>query len=265
VLADVDLALMQADPDAKRIGELGVDPGKIVVTGNLKFEQSAAEADSELTDVLRKRFGISESKPLIIAASTHDPEERYVLEAVDGMLGHQCRLLIAPRHPERFDAVAKVLEEYSYSFVRRSSPPSDTDKEADVILLDSIGELREAYPLAEIVFVGGSLIPHGGQSIIEPAAEGKTIVTGPYTHNFDSVVEEFRDSKALRQISTAPEESQISERLYEEFTDLLDNPDKRVELAANATALMKKSNRNATRTTVEQLRNLFSDKLKTDK
>ena len=257
VLSDVDLALMQYEPDAKRIIDLGIDTEKVAVTGNLKFEQTARETDYQLTEEFRDRFNISPDRPLIVAASTHEPEERYVLEALEGELGHSCRLMIVPRHPERFDAVEKLLRESPYrSFVRRSSPVTDADKDVDIILLDTIGELRSAYPLAEIVFVGGSLIPHGGQSILEPAAEGKAIVTGPYTTNFDAVVREFLDNDAMLQTSEAPDEFQISERLYEQFMDLLGNQDRRIELGRNALALMTGAKRDATKTTVDLLSGL---------
>lgn len=264
VLAGIDLGMMQSEADAKRIVDLGLNQARVTVTGNLKFQQTPSSTNRELTEQFRHRFGISVNKPLIIAASTHDPEERYVLESLEGELSHSCRLMIAPRHPERFDAVAGLLaeysEEYSYSFVRRTAQPSASDEDADVILLDSIGELREAYPLAEIVFVGGSLIPHGGQSILEPAAEGKAIVTGPYTHNFDAVVREFLDSGAVRQTSVAPDDFQVSERLYEQFTDLLENPNKRIQLGANAASLMSRSNQDATANTIEEIRHLLSGK-----
>jgi 3-deoxy-D-manno-octulosonic-acid transferase len=235
-----------------------MDPARVEVTSNLKFEQSHNESEAALTNELRDRFGISEQKPLIVAASTHEPEERYLIESLDGVLGYSCRLLIAPRHPERFDAVARSLEKFSYSFVRRTSPASDKDKHADIILLDTIGELRAAYPLAEIVFVGGSLIPHGGQSILEPAAAGKAIVTGPYTTNFDAVVKEFRENGALRQTPAASDEDQISERLYEEFTDLFENEATREELGRNALHLMNGANRDATKTTIELIRKRLS-------
>ena len=251
VLSEIDGAVMQGERDAERVIDLGLDKSKVVVAGNIKLEQTSGSDDNELTTHFRSRFGISSDKPLIIAASTHEPEERYVIESLEGILGYGCRLLIAPRHPERFDAVADLLAKHSYKFVRRSAPPSAADREADVILLDSIGELRQAYPLAEIVFVGGSLISHGGQSIIEPAAEGKAIVTGPYTHNFEGVVKTFLERKAVRQTPPAPDDEQVSERLYEEFTDLLDNPGKRVELGANAASLISSSKPNASQTTIE--------------
>jgi 3-deoxy-D-manno-octulosonic-acid transferase len=262
VLANVDLALMQSEHDAKRIIELGIDRCKVAVTSNLKFEQAASEADVELTEKFRTRFSISAGKPLIIAASTHDLEERYVIESLKGELGRSCRLLIAPRHPERFDPVEKLIRESTHSFVRRSAEPSDADANADIILLDSIGELRAAYPLAEIVFVGGSLIPHGGQSVIEPAAEGKPIVTGPHTSNFDSVIKEFLEDDAIRQTPEASDEDKISEQLHDEFIDLLEHPEKRTVLGQNAATVMSRTDRDATKATVDRIRLLLSEKPK---
>ena len=257
VLGDVDAGLMQGEADAKRIVDLGLEESKVSVIGNLKFEQPS-NSDDRLTEELRKRFDITPDKPLIIAASTHEPEERHILESLEGELGHSCRLMLAPRHPQRFDAVEKLLRDSPYNFVRRTPAPTGADKTADVILLDTIGELRAAYPLAEIVFVGGSLIPHGGQSVIEPAIEGKAIVTGPYTHNFDTVVKELLDNKAIRQTPTAPDDFQIGERLYEEFVDLLENPEKRYELGANAALVIANSNGDVTARTVERLKELIS-------
>src|SRR5205823_9143986 len=116
---------------------------------------------------LRERFGLAPEAPLIIAASTHSPEEKWVLEAfreVWKRSGNNLpRLMIAPRHPERFDEVAALIKGSGFAWVRRSEKESARDKAAEIILLDSIGELRSAYPLAELVFVGGSLIPRGGQ------------------------------------------------------------------------------------------------------
>jgi 3-deoxy-D-manno-octulosonic-acid transferase len=257
VVTEIDLAMMQGETDAERIKNLGMKANKVFISGNLKFEQRPQVSEAELTREFRSRFGITDATPLIIAASTHQPEERYVIESLDGQLGHSCRLLIAPRHPERFDEVANLLRESPYSFVRRSSQPSAIDAMADIILLDSIGELRSAYPLAEIAFVGGSLIPHGGQSVLEPAAEGKAIVTGPYTHNFEAVIEKFLENNAIRQTPTAPDDFQISERLYEEFTDLLENPEKRAELGANAAAVMGNSNRKAAEVTIQHIKGLI--------
>ena len=251
VLADVNMAIMQDKADAQRIIDLGIDKGWVFVSGNLKFEQTGGEAEDALSEQLRARFGITPDKLLIVAASTHEPEERYVLEALEDYLGYSCRLLIAPRHPERFDVVEKLLRESKYSFVRRSQPASDEDKRADVILLDTIGELRAAYPLAEIVFVGGSLIPHGGQSVIEPAAAGKAIVTGPHTHNFASVIQAFEDGEALIKIRDQTE-------LKGALTMLLKLVDLRVSFGNNALAIMGSNKDTGTRT-VKLLRRITGD------
>jgi 3-deoxy-D-manno-octulosonic-acid transferase len=258
VLREIDLALMQNDADAVRLIGLGMQTDRVSITGNLKFEQDALEPHNPLTREFGTRFGISSDKPLIIAASTHEPEERWVLQSLEGELGISCRLMVAPRHPERFDTVAKLLREFrGDKFVRRSQQPSTADEHADVILLDSIGELRSAYPLAEIVFVGGSLIPHGGQSVLEPAAEGKAIVTGPYTHNFDAVIMEFLENEAIRQTTEASDDSHVSERLREDFMILLENPELRAQLGTNAAAVMRKANRNATAKTIDRLKKIL--------
>lgn len=257
VLAGVDLALMQDEADAKLLISLETDEAKVKVSGNLKFDISIDAADAEITQMLDLRFEISNGRPLIVAASTHEPEERLILESLGGKLGHSCRLLIAPRHPERFAAVEKLLGDSPYEFVKRTDEPSGKDKTADIILLDTIGELRSIYPLAEIVFVGGSLIPHGGQSIFEPASAGKAIVTGPYTANFDAVVKEFLAQDAILQTPESHLDYEISERLGEAFTQLLDNEERRRELGRNAaTVMMGKANRGATEKTIELISQL---------
>ncbi|MBX3288007.1 MAG: 3-deoxy-D-manno-octulosonic acid transferase [Acidobacteria bacterium] len=269
VLANISLALMQGEADAKRITSLGMDAGRTNVTGNIKFDLELNESDAAVTSELDERFGFSDGKPLIIAASTHEPEERWVLDAFCSVLAgdarNRSRLLIAPRHPERFDAVAKLIRDFRndpacewtrYSFARRSAEPSPEDSDADIILLDSIGELRGAYPLAQVVFVGGSLIPHGGQSVLEPAAAGKAIATGPYTHNFTDVVKTFLEKKALIQFEKIPETA-IPDDLFLAFSDLLEDNEEREELARNAANVMAE-NRGATRKTVELLRMVLS-------
>jgi 3-deoxy-D-manno-octulosonic-acid transferase len=257
VLGYLDLALMQTNADAKRLMALGAHPTKVKVTGNIKFDQSFEP--SALTAVFRDRFAISPDAPVILAASTHAPEERWILEAFKKIWkaspGKLPRLLIAPRHPERFSEVAGVIGETGFDWVRRSENPSARDRTAEIVLLDSIGELRAAYPLAEIVFVGGSLIPHGGQSILEPAAAGKSIVTGFYTMNFTAAVKEFLDKNALIQLPETDEKS-ISDDLANCLTELLKDPERRAELSKNALEVMRK-NRGATAKTIENLRQFF--------
>lgn len=267
VLNCVDQALMQGEADAQRILSLGIDHEKVKVTENIKFDFRMDESEMLVTEAIRERFGLDGSRPLIVAASTHPSEEEWILRKFTYLsIEHfdiNARLLIAPRHPERFEEVAEINASSIWvggkskgGFSRRSEAASETDKSVDIILLDTIGELRAVYPLADIVFVGGSLIPHGGQSILEPAAAGKAIITGPYTHNFDAVVKEFLTNNALIQLPESPDEFQIAERLYEVFVELLENPQKRHELGTNAASVMK-ANQGATVKTIEYLKPLL--------
>ncbi len=259
VLGYLDLALMQENADATRMMSLGLRASKARVTGNLKFDHDLDAQENSLTGVLRDRFGIAAEAPLIIAASTHAPEEKWILDAFKDVWkssGQNLpRLLIAPRHPERFAEVTELIKTSGFAWVRRSEKMSSRDKTAEIILLDSIGELRAAYPLAEIVFVGGSLIPHGGQSIFEPAAAGKAIITGPYTANFEAAVAEFLDKEAIEQIESVTEKDAVS-KIAAELRSLLANRDTRRELGKNALAVMD-NNRGAAKRTVEYIAPLF--------
>jgi 3-deoxy-D-manno-octulosonic-acid transferase len=224
----------------------------------LKFDVAATKDEVLLTEQLKKRFQFDGSRTLIIAASTHEPEEKWLIESLRESLSHDARLLIAPRHPERFDIVAELFAGLSLRSVRRSYPASDADRSADVVLLDSIGELRAVFRLADIVFVGGSLIPHGGQSILEPAMFGKAIMTGPYTRNFNDAVKSFLEKHALIQLPEGGD-GQMVRMLTGRFNELLHNAEMRAELGHNALMVIE-SNRGATSRTVAQLKNLFDGK-----
>jgi 3-deoxy-D-manno-octulosonic-acid transferase len=253
----VEAALMQTNADAKRLLSFGIRGTKVKVTGNIKFDQDLTE--SHLTEEFRQRFDISADAPLIIAASTHAPEEKYILQAFKTVYKSSTdklpRLMIVPRHPERFAEVEQLIRDSAFQWVKRSEKTSERDRSAEIILLDSIGELRAVYPLAEIVFVGGSLIPRGGQSILEPAINEKAIVTGFYTTNFKAAVEEFLAKDALIQLPKL-NENQIAKTLADYFLELLQDNEKRETLAKNAGAVMLQ-NRGATEKTIEFLRPLF--------
>ncbi|MCD9188992.1 MAG: 3-deoxy-D-manno-octulosonic acid transferase [Pyrinomonadaceae bacterium] len=261
VLRRLDLALMQSQADAKRILQLGIRPSKVKVTGNIKFDQKPETND--LTEIFRERFAVNEDAPLIVAASTHAPEEKWILDVFKQVFKNSPeklpRLMLVPRHPERFEEVANLIKETGFSFVRRSQSESERDKTAEIILLDSIGELRAVYPLAEMVFVGGSLIPHGGQSVLEPALNGKAIVTGFYTMNFTAVVKEFLEKNALVQLPKL-EENEISDKFAEELSKILKDDDLRRKLGENAFEVMNK-NRGATEKTLEYLKHFLDSKV----
>lgn len=255
VLNYLELALMQDNADATRLMALGARGSRVRVTGNIKFDHDLSDAETAVTDEMRVRFGVTADAPLLIAASTHSPEEKWVIEAfreVWKSSGQNLpRLMLAPRHPERFSEVADAIKASGFSWVRRSEKPSGRDKTAEIILLDSMGELRSAYPLAEMVFVGGSLIPHGGQSIYEPAAAGRAIITGPHTANFAAAVKEFSDRNALVQIEKVTDATVIGQ-LAGEFRSLLLDPLMRKRLGDNALAVMN-ANRGAVDRTIDYL------------
>lgn len=269
VLQNIDLALMQSDKDAARLIELGKSQQRVAITGNVKFDISVEPAETEKANELESRFHFSGKRPLIVAASTHEPEERIILEAFCSLAVADAfvtpRLLIVPRHPERFDAVAKMLDDFrndplcewrEYTTARRSNDPTANDSEADIILLDSIGELRSVYSFAEIVFVGGSLIPHGGQSLFEPAFAGKAIITGAHTHNFTEAVNLLIENNALIRLPDKPRELIVDE-VFDEMYDLLEFPEERKEIGKNA-ALTINANRGAVQKTVDRLRTLLT-------
>ncbi len=260
VLEDVDLALMQGEDDLHSIRSLGMDSDRIGLTGNIKFDLEIDERESETAERLSHRFDIGSGKYLIVAGSTHSPEERVVLEAFSkarASLQTEARLLIAPRHLERFNEVAQIAADAGFLVARCSEPEKSGDKNADVILLDSVGELRAVFSLAHIVFVGGSLIPHGGQSVLEPASAGKAIITGPHTQNFSSVVKEFATHRAMIQLPLQVEENDYIPLLTNAFENLLIDPVEREFLGRNASSVMQ-MNRGATKNTVKYLRPLIN-------
>lgn len=260
VVNQLALAAMQTECDAQRIRALGIGAGRAAVSGNVKFDVRLEDEPAEFTGELRSRFGFGDDRPLIVAASTHAPEERLLLEAWGRLLSDgsalRPRLLIAPRHPERFGDVESLLRSASSNWVRRSDLPRSNDSKCDVVLLDTIGELRAVYPLAAIVFVGGSIAPAGGHNVLEPAAAGACILTGPHTSNFAAIIRSFLEQDALVQLPDVSDDAQPRE-IAAILTGLLADADRRRAMGSRALAVLEE-NRGATSRTVRLLRPLLS-------
>lgn len=203
VLANVDLFLAQTSEDAARLQDIGSWSEAVQVTGNLKFD-IPKPAPPAIVDSLQKSIAANSSGPVLVCGSTMEGEESLLLKAFENLLVQhpQTVMILAPRHPERFAAVAAVMEKMSIRFCRRSVWQGEP-LNGGVLLLDTIGELAALYELADIAFVGGSLVPHGGHNIIEPAQYGVATVVGNHTENFRDIVSLFQSRDAVRVVGLA--------------------------------------------------------------
>jgi 3-deoxy-D-manno-octulosonic-acid transferase len=228
VLANIDLFLAQTTADADRLRAIGAPTERVQISGNLKFDirqPSAAKIADEL------RAAIPRSSPVIVCGSTAEGEEEPVLQAFKQLQRQfpSAVMILAPRHPERFDKVANLIASFDIAFVRRSSWAAACPITGGVFLLDSVGELASIYTLADIAFVGGSLVPTGGHNILEPAQYGAAIVVGPHTFNFREIVSIFQNGGALRLVT--------AEALADVLLELLSNPEQRQRLGQRAKTL----------------------------
>jgi 3-deoxy-D-manno-octulosonic-acid transferase len=199
VIADVDLFLAQTWEDQKRLVDIGAIAERVEVSGNLKFD-IAPPPPPDVVHSLRNSFEKSDAGPVLVCGSTVDEEEeRMLLRAFQNIQASHSRavLILAPRHPERFPAVAALLESLGIRFWRRSLWNGEPIS-GGILLLDTIGELAAIYGLADVAFVGGSLVPKGGHNIIEPARHGVAIVVGNHTDNFRDIIWLFQTHNAVR-------------------------------------------------------------------
>jgi 3-deoxy-D-manno-octulosonic-acid transferase len=204
VLQNVRLFCMQSSQDAERIVALGAPADRVRVTGNLKYDFPSFD---EAVDVaaLRRSLGLPAGRRLVVAGSTHRGEEDAMLEAFRKAANSRpdlC-LLVAPRHPERLEEVERLVARAGLPCVRRSRAEAQPPEEGGAILLDTMGELARLYAAASVVFIGGSLIPHGGQNILEPAAHGRPVIHGSHMANFAEMRDRFRDAGAAIQVEDA--------------------------------------------------------------
>src|SRR4051812_4506193 len=254
VLADVDRFCMQSEESAHRLVDLGAEASRVTVTGSLKFdslEMPAPAAHGKPRERVLRFFRISSHRTVLVAGSTMRGEETAVLSAFAKIKATQTHAvcILAPRAPERFAEVERIAREAGFVTVRRSELPIDAEPRADVIVLDSIGELAQLYQLATVVFVGGSLMDHGGHNILEPAVFGKPIVFGPHMQNFREIAEAFISSGAAIQVGSDRE-------LDDAVLGLVRDPVHRAGLGAAARALVE-ANRGAKGKTLTVLSDLL--------
>lgn len=205
----------QSEEDAARFLTLGADPARVRVIGNLKFDFDSPAEVVARGQAERVRFGAG--RPVWVAGSTHEGEEE-ILIAAHARLRERCPdalLVLAPRHPPRFAAVAESLRRRGLAFARRSAGEAVTE-ETSVLLLDTLGELSMFYAAGDLAFVGGSLVPIGGHNLLEPAALGKPIVTGPFNGNGLAVL---RLLEAASAVEVVAEEAALANWLLARVAD----------------------------------------------
>lgn len=242
VLKNVDLFLAQTEADRQRLIAIGAIPERVRVGGNLKFDIKTP-AESTLSRALR--HVLAADQRVLVFGSTVEGEEPLLIPCFKAVLREFTSTLIvlAPRHPERFDAVAELLRSAGLSFWRRSAWNSSPIARG-VLLLDTIGELASVYSLADLAFVGGSLAPHGGHNILEPAQFAKPIVIGPHYENFREIVRVFLAQGAVR-VATP-------EQLTDCVLQLLRSPEEATQLGSRAKAVVE-SGRGSTQHALEAL------------
>jgi 3-deoxy-D-manno-octulosonic-acid transferase len=296
VVQDFSLMVMQSDADAERAHKLGARPDRVRVCGNLKYDLpeigEAADSTSgahrtaiDRCEEVDRQFALSSSPHLIVAGSTAPGEENILLAAFRLVRRHHglenTRLIIAPRHPERFDEVANLLTRSGFTFARRSQAKVTSAAEdraarvdlsveveciadvaagpgaPDLILLDTIGELAGIYRFAAVVFVGGSLVARGGHNIIEPAAFGKPVIVGPHTENFRQIVSDFERADAVVHINATGEDAVNS--LARTLIDLLSDRERARAIGERARDILI-ANRGATECTLAAIEEILKIK-----
>jgi len=212
-LATVGLACMQSEDDARRAREIGVPEDSVVVTGSMKFDAAAGAAPPP------EGLVPSGVRHVLVAGSTSPGEEEIVLDAFEALsksgrhATNGLYLILAPRHRERFDEVDRLLARRGLAHARRSSEGTAPSPSGPVLLLDTIGELAAVYGLATAAFIGGSLVPRGGQNPIEAAARGVPVALGPHTENFSSVAEAMVAAGAAFRVRDAATLAEVWGRL----------------------------------------------------
>lgn len=224
--------LVQTDEYADRLKHLGVDPAHVIVSGNIKYDavDTAPPSQSHRT-ALRTELGIATDAPVLIGGSTHPSEEAALLDSVKKLQASTApglRLILVPRHPERFNAVEDEIRAAGFVCIRRSAMqnPQDIAPPSHVILVDVMGELKRMYAAADVAFVGGSLIPHGGQNVMEPCGMSVPVIHGPHMHNFNEAIDILRACNGSIEISR--------ESLLPELNQLFSQRDDATAMATRA-------------------------------
>ena len=239
---------MQSKIDYNRVIDIGVDSKKVFLTGNMKFDHKIPDVNPEKKERLLKDLNLYPEDQIFIAGSTHSGEEEVILDVFQQLIQEHPRLvlILAPRHPERFQEVEKLVKGKNFISARRTQIGKNNPSfHPQVMLLDTIGELSQLYGIGDIIFVGGSLVNIGGHNILEPMAYGVPVIFGPYMENFYDIANLTLKKRGGIQVDN-------EDSLFVNIKDILSNPKKR-KLIGEAGLNIVKENRGATLKTVESI------------
>ena len=253
VMQNIDVLLAQSEEDAKRLVQIGAPADRVHVSGNLKFEVKP-HAKPTIVDTFLAALEREDIGPIVVAGSTLEGEETLLLEMFRQVAVKYpgALLVLAPRHPERFAAVASLVGGSGLRWQLRSEWDGQRAIAGGVFLLDTIGELSSLYEFADIAFVGGSLVARGGHNVLEAAQFGNAILVGPSTENFRDIVEVFRKANALRVVTP--------QSVTPTVLQLLEDHDDRAALGQRAAEVVR-SQQGATQKTVDALLGLLATRV----
>jgi len=251
-MSNIDRFCMQSQADAERVIELGADPARVVVTGNCKADVADEPLTESEKDELRLRFKVSKENKIFVAGSTNPGEDGPVIDAfLAARVSHpSLRLIIAPRQIERRDEIREIAAGKGLKCGWRSEPETITGAE-DIVVLDTFGELARVYAVADVSFVGGSLIPRGCHSILQPISHGKPVFFGPYTFKAKDLVAQAKSAGAGFQINDGDE-------LGREITKMLGDEALLEDIKARCAKMMQ-ANLGASKRTAAQLISLYKE------
>ncbi len=253
LLQDITLVATQQATDGDRFIALGLPAEKMQVTGSIKFDLTIDDALRETARQLHARWSQEGTRPVWLAASTHHGEDAIILQSFFTLKKtfRDLLLVIAPRHPERFNDVFSLCEKQQWKVIRHSS--NTVTASTDIIIGDTMGDLLCFYGAADMAFVGGSLVPSGGHNMIEPAAWACPVMCGPSVYNFSEVVRILQNNQAITMVNNAAE-------IAEAVTHWLSNPQSRMDSGLRAKSVADE-NRGALLTVCERIEAMIDAKM----
>ncbi len=236
MIGTVKLFAMQSLIDAEYIMRLGAPQELVTVTGNTKFDQTYTDVSPEEKQKIIEEMGLSKNDGIFLAGSTHRGEEEAVLQAFKAVreTHPHARLVIAPRELLRTMEVVHLCRKAGFSVTTRTKLQNEAPQDEDIVILDTIGELGKVYSIGDVVFVGGSLVPHGGHNILEPAAHGKAIIVGSHMFNFKDTYALFKNRDACLTVKNG-------EELAKQVTRLFDEPEHRHRMEEETRAIVREN------------------------